>query len=192
MSRAFLPVIVVDAARLAAPISRTPSIVSNREHLDAIGQLLKHHVIWKSCHWEPPRLAVDKGNARAGGGKALDQLERSLHLMNEPIGDLGIFIAIPSRGIAEFPTRGGLDNERLQRANTLARRSSSTTRQSSPRSSAAIRERRSISVAQALCTSFSDSSRLASSSAASAARSSGPSVRASCRRRLVASVTQRF
>ena len=75
---------------------------------------------------------------------------------------------------------------------TNARISSSTTRQSSPRSRAASSERRSISAAQARCTSSSDASRLASSSAASTARSSGSSSSACCRTRLVASVTWRF
>jgi pimeloyl-ACP methyl ester carboxylesterase len=52
--------------------------------------------------------------------------------------------------------------EWLQRAKMVARTSSSTSRQSSPRSSAAIHERRSISAAQVVCTSLSDLSRPAS------------------------------
>ena len=167
--------------------------MSDGEHLDAIRQLLlEHQVIRKSGCGQLSRFASHERNARPRARKCLNQLKSSLRFASEPISNFRVSIAVPSGRVAKLLPSGGLNENWLQRRSTLVRISSSTTRQSSPRSPAASRERRSISAAQALWTSSSDPSRLASSSAASAARSSGSSSSACFRRWLVASVTRQF
>jgi hypothetical protein len=163
-------------------------MMSNREHLDAIGQFLEHDVIRESNDGQPPRSPGRIGNASALGGRGLDQFKNSLYLVNEPIRGLRTPFPVPSAGVAQLLPRRGLDEYRLQRSSTLTRISSSTARQSSPRCSTASCDRRSISAAHARCTSSSDASILASSSAARIARSSGSSSSACRKTRFVASV----
>jgi hypothetical protein len=180
------------AFALLAPIPGTPAIVSNRENLDAIRELLEHDVVRKSCDRQSPSAPCHARNPLSRGRKPLDLFECLANLGEESIGHLGISLTIPIGSFVKFLARGGLNQYRLQRERTPARMSSRTTRQSSPLSSAAMRDLRSISAAHARCTSSTDSSRLASSSAARRARSSGSSSRACRKTRLVASVMWRI
>lgn len=166
--------------------------MSDGEHLDAIRKLLEHQVIRESGYGQSSRFSSHEWNARPRARKGLNQFKSPLHFANEPISNFLVSNAVPGGRVAKLLPSGGLNENWLQRRSTLVRISSSTTRQSSPRSPAASRDRRSISAAQALCTSSSDPSRLASSSAASAARSSGSSSSACFRSWLVASVTREF
>jgi hypothetical protein len=100
---------------LDAPISRPPSIMRNRKYLNAIGQFLEDDVIRKSSDRQSSRAARHERNPSAGGGSFLDVFESLEHLVDEPVGNRCVALAIPSRGFAKLLTGGGLDNDGVQR-----------------------------------------------------------------------------
>ena len=104
------------------------------EHLDAFGQFFEHYVVLEAGHGKSSRFACNHRDSRARAWEALDQFESPLHLAEETFSNLGTPLAIPCRSIAKILAGEGLNKNRLQRCNTLARISSSATRQSSPRS----------------------------------------------------------
>lgn len=63
-------------------------MMSNREHFDAICQLLEHDVIRKPGDRQPSRRSGHEGNPSAAGWRTLNQFKSSLHLVNEPICNL--------------------------------------------------------------------------------------------------------
>jgi hypothetical protein len=83
--------------------------MSNGKYLDAVGELLEHHVIRKAVDWESPRGSRDKRNASTSRGKSFDQFERSFNLGHEPFANFEIPFAVPQSGLAEIPASWTLD-----------------------------------------------------------------------------------
>lgn len=83
-------------------------MMSNRQHLDAIGQFLEHDVVRESSDGQPPRSPGHIGNPSARGRRTLNQF-KSAHLLNESIGDVRTPFPVPGAGVAKLLPRSGLD-----------------------------------------------------------------------------------
>lgn len=175
-----------------APVPRPTAVVSHSEYLDAVRKHFEHDVIWEVVHGKPSRSSGYQRNASPSGRELFDEFQGSLNLGDKPRRDLGVPLPVPRSSLTKILAGSTLNQQRFQRRSTSARISSSVTRQSVPRSSAASRDRRSISAAHAVSTSCSRSSRLANNSAARLARSSASRAIASSRIFLAASVTAKL
>lgn len=81
--------------------------MSNRKHFHAISQFLEHEVIGKSGHGQSTRFAAHEWNTGPRGRESLNQFKSSLHFANEPISNLRIPFAVPSRRVAKLPRAAG-------------------------------------------------------------------------------------
>lgn len=161
----------------------------NGKYLDTVRELFEHDVVRKVVYRKSPHGSSHERNPSTSRWKSFDQFEGSFDFGDEPVAHFDVPLPVPRGGLANVSASCTLNKERFQRRSTSDRISSSAPRQSVPRSSAASRDRRSISAAQAFSTSCSRSCKLANSSAARLALSSASRVRASSRIFLAVSVT---
>jgi len=100
---------------LAEPVAGPPSVVRDREYLEAIGELLEHNVIRKPNDRRSPCAPGDERNPLTGRRKPLEVFESFEDFGDEAVRNRWITRAIPGRRFAEFLPGAGLDNDAFQR-----------------------------------------------------------------------------
>jgi len=76
--------------------------VSNGKYLDAVRKLLEHDVIRKVVDGESPSGSRNERNPSTSSRKSFDQFESSFNFSHEPLGDVGVPLAVPRSGLAKI------------------------------------------------------------------------------------------